>query len=91
MRAYQARVVQRWLAAHRDRNEVVPLPRYAPEGNADEYLNNDMKGRVKADGLPDNREELRDTIQAFMRRLSHLSQHVMGYFQHPSMQYAAAV
>ena len=28
------------------------LPRYAPERNADEYLNNDMKGSINATGLP---------------------------------------
>jgi hypothetical protein len=57
--------------------------------NADEYLNNDMKGNVKAEGLPDNKEDLRSLIQAFMRKLLLLPQHVMSYFQHPCVQYTA--
>jgi hypothetical protein len=89
LQAHQAKVVQRWLAEHKDRIEVVALPKQSPEMNADEYLNNDMKGNVKAEGLPDNKEDLRSLIQAFMRKLLHLPQHVMSYFQHPCVLYAA--
>ena len=38
---------KRWrlqAAEHRDRIELFFLPRNTPERNADEYLNNDMKG-----------------------------------------------
>ena len=65
------------------------LPRYAPERNPDEYLNNDLKGQVNTAGLPHDKPEERSRIQEFMRRLLHLPQHVMSYFQHPSVQYAA--
>jgi transposase len=78
-----------WIAAHRDRMEVFYLPRRAPELNPDEYLNNDLKGNVNAEGLPDNKQELRSRIQTFMRKLIHLPEHVRNYFQHPSVQYAA--
>jgi transposase len=90
LRAHLAEPVQRWLAEHQDRIEVVPLPRYSPELNADEYLNNDMKGNVKAEGLPANKEGLRSLILAFMRKLLHLPQRVRSYFQHPCVLYAAA-
>jgi transposase len=89
LQAHQAKVVEQWLAEHKDRIEVVPLPKHSPEMNADEYLNNDMKGNVKAEGLPDNKEDLRSLIQTFMRKLLHLPQHVMSYFQHPCVLYAA--
>ena len=39
----------------RDRIELFWLPKYAPELNADEYLNNDLKGSINAEGLPGNR------------------------------------
>jgi hypothetical protein len=64
--------VERWLARRRGRIEVFYLPRYAPERNADEYLNNDPKGRVNAAGWPHNRPKERSRIQAFMRRLPYL-------------------
>src|SRR5438309_235623 len=90
LRAHMTPAVQAWVAAHQERIEVFYLPRYAPELNPDEYLNNDLKGQVHATGLPHNKGEVRSHIQEFMRRLLHLPEHVMNYFQHPSVQYAAA-
>ncbi len=89
--AHQTPEVQGWLARHRDRIEVFPLPRHAPERNPDEYLNNDLKGEVNGAGLPHNKQEVRSRIQAFMRKLVHLPERVRSYFQHPSVQYAAAM
>jgi transposase len=91
LRAHMTAGVPAWVAAHQDRIEVFYLPRYAPELNPDEYLNNDLKGQVHAHGLPHNKVEVRSHIQEFMRRLLHLPEHVMSYFQHPSVQYAAAI
>ena len=59
LRAHEAKKVEAWAAEHRDRIELFFLPRYAPERNADEYLNNDMKGSINATGLPGSQEELR--------------------------------
>jgi transposase len=89
LKAHDTEEVRRWLAEHKDRIELVPLPTYSPELNADEYLNNDMKGNVKAFGLPQDKEELRSLIQTFMRKLLHLPDHVMSYFLHPCVAYAA--
>ena len=91
LRAHMTPEVKAWLAEHRDRIEVFYLPRYAPELNPDEYLNNDLKGKVHATGLPHDKAEVRSHIQDFMRRLLHLPERVMNYFQHPSVQYAAAI
>lgn len=89
-RAHMTPAVQEWVAARRDRIEVSYLPRYAPEVNPDEYLNNDLKGEVDKAGLPHDAKEVRSRIREFMRRLLHLPEHVMRYFHHPSVQYAAA-
>lgn len=91
LRAHLTPGVQEWVRAHRDRIEVFYLPPYAPELNPDEYLNNDLKGRVNDAGLPHNKREARSRIQGFMRRLLHLREHVMSYFCHPSVQYAADI
>jgi transposase len=90
LRAHKTPEVVEWLARHQDRIEVFYLPRCAPELNADEYLNNDLKGEVNEAGLPHNKHEVRSRIQGFMRKLLHFPEHVMSYFQHPSVQYAAA-
>jgi transposase len=90
LRAHLTPEVVAWVGAHQERLEVFYLPRAAPELNADEYLNQDLKGTVNATGLPHNKREMRSRIQEFMRKLLHLPQRVMSYFQHPSVQYAAA-
>lgn len=91
LRAHMTPAVKAWVAARAERLEVFYLPKHTPEMNADEYLNNDLKENVNAAGLPDNKGEVRSRIQAFMRKLLHLPEHVMSYFLHPSVQYAAAL
>lgn len=80
LQAHQAKVVQQWPRDHKDQIELIPLPAHSPELNADEYLNNDMKGNVKSEGLPRDKEELRSLVLSFMRKLFRLPEHVMSYF-----------
>jgi transposase len=89
LKAHDAHAVDAWVAEHHEQIELFYLPRYTPERNPDEYLNNDLKGGVNAEGLPDSKAGLRSRIQAFMQRLVQLPEHVRSYFQHPSVQYAA--
>jgi transposase len=89
LRAHLTPEVAEWVQRHGERLELFYLPGHAPELNADEYLNHDLKEKVNAAGLPDNNGEVRSRIQEFMRKLLHLPLHVMSYFQHPSVQYAA--
>lgn len=91
LRAHTTPEVRAWIAAHADRLEVFYLPRYAPEVNPGEYLNQDLKQNVHAAGLPHNKYEERSRIQEFMRRLLHLPERVMSYFQHPCAQYASGL
>jgi transposase len=91
LRAHEAKAAEDWVAEHRDRIELFFLPRYAPELNADEYLNNDLKGSINEAGLPKNKEELRSRMERFMSKLLHLPERVRNYFQHPCVQYAAGV
>jgi transposase len=91
LKAHEAKAVEDWVAERSDRIELFFLPRYAPELNADEYLNNDLKGSINATGLPGHKEELRSRMERFMSELRHLPEHVRNYFQHPCVQYAAGV
>jgi transposase len=85
--AHQAWEVLGWAEAHLERLELFFLPPYAPERNADEYLNNDLKGQVNAEGLPRDKPELRSRIEAVLQRLAQLPERIKHYFQHPAMQY----
>src|SRR5262245_17296836 len=87
--AHEAKSVADWVAEHGDRIELFWLPKSAPELNADEYLNNDLKGAINAEGLPGNTAELRSRMERFMSKLLQLPERVRNYFHHPCVQYAA--
>lgn len=91
LQAHKTPEVLAWLEEHRDRIEVSCLPAYAPEMNPVEYLNNDMKAAVNKAGLPADQGALKTRILAFMGRLASVPQHVISYFLHPWVQYAAPV
>jgi transposase len=91
LQAHKTPEVLAWIEAHKDRIEVFYLPPYSPEMNPVEYLNNDMKGEVNEAGLPDDRGTLHARILAFMNNLVNVPMHVISYFLHPKVQYAAAI
>jgi transposase len=91
LKVHDAKAVDEWVAKHKDQIELFYLPRYSPELNPDEYLNNDLKGGMNAAGLPGTKADLRSRIQSFMQRLLHLPQRVRSYFEHPLIQYAAGL
>jgi transposase len=88
--AHIAAAVQDWLWEHQDRIELFTLPAKTPERNPVEYLNNDLKGKVYATGLPRDRQELHSKLETFMHTLADLPKRIMSYFRHPMTQYAAA-
>jgi transposase len=91
LQAHKTPEVEAWLEAHKGEIEVFYLPAYAPEMNPVEYLNNDMKGTVNKAGLPADRGTLHTRILAFMEHLASVPKHVISYFLHPWVQYAAPV
>jgi transposase len=91
LQAHKTPEVLAWLEAHKSRIEVFYLPAYSPEMNPVEYLNNDMKGTVNKAGLPDDRGTLHTRIRTFMDHLARVPKHVISYFLHPWVQYAAPI
>ena len=89
--AHEAAAVAEWVAVRAGQIELFLLPRRAPELNPDEYLNNDLKGQVNAERMPDTSAELESSMQRFMSELKDLRAHVKSYFQHPQVQYAAGL
>lgn len=91
LQAHKTPEVLAWLQEHKDKIEVFYLPTYSPELNPVEYLNNDMKGAVNKEGLPDSRGTLHARIVSFMEHLVNVPKHVISYFLNPWVQYAAPV
>jgi transposase len=83
--------VEVWLQEHKEQIEVFELPTYSPELNPVEYLNNDMKGEVNKAGLPDDQGTLHGRMIEFMSKLVSVPLHVISYFLHPKVQYAAPI
>ena len=52
LKVHHARKVKAWVAAHRHAIELFYLPAYAPEHNPDEYLNNDLKQKLRQQPQP---------------------------------------
>jgi len=87
---YGSAEVAAWVAARADRIELIPLPKYTPERNPVEYLNNDAKAEVNAQGLPGDQQELHANVDSFLHKLCSWPERIMSYFCHPAVQYAAA-
>jgi len=87
---YGSAAVAAWVAAHADRIELIPLPKYTPERNPVEYLNNDTKAEVNAQGLPRDQQELHAHVDTFLHKLCSWPERIISYFCHPFVQYAAA-
>ena len=47
LKVHHARKVKAWVESHRHEIELFYLPAYAPEHNPDEYLNNDVKQKLR--------------------------------------------
>lgn len=81
--------VKSWLETNKEKIEVFYLPSYSPELNPDEYLNGDLKQKIRS-GMPArNEKDIIRKTRSFMKTLQKRSQHVMNYFRHPKVAYAA--
>ncbi len=88
-RVHHSKIVRQWLDKHQEKIEVFFLPPYSPEYNPDEYLNGDLKKRIRS-GLPArNVDDLEKKTRSFMKTLQRRPYHVQSYFKHPLIGYAA--
>ena len=88
LRAHHSKAVTRWVKKHHEEIELFYLPPYSPELNPDEYLNNDLKGRVHG-GVPvKSEQELRKKALSQMRSIARRPHHVKSFFRHQSVAYA---
>lgn len=89
LRVHHSKDVKAWLEENKERIEVFYLPSYSPELNPDEYLNADLKQRIRS-GLPSRSEkDLRKKTRSFMKTIQNRPQHVRNYFKHPLIAYAS--
>jgi transposase len=79
--AHEAQAVEDWLESRESQIEVEWLPRYSPEYNADEFLNNDLKQVLKNEPMPQSTSAFRETICGILDWIASMPDRVKGYFE----------
>ena len=88
-RVHRAKKVQIWLGEHAPEIVVHYLPRYSPELNPDEYLNNDVKSNAVG------RKRAKDEDEMFCNLLDHMNERqsrpelIQNFFCGAFVKYAA--
>lgn len=86
--AHKAKPVEQWLEAHRSEIEIVWLPRYSPEYNPDEFLNNDLKQNLTEQELPEDTSMFRQTICDILEAIKSMPERIQGYFRQAKIDLA---
>jgi len=91
LKVHHSKKVAEWLDTNRENIELFFIPPNAPEYNSDEYLNGDLKKRIRS-GLPArSQNDLTKKTRSFVKTLQKRSHHVNKYFSHPIVSYAVHV
>jgi transposase len=89
LKVHHSHVVQDWVEANKERIELVFLPAYSPQINPDEYLNNGLKQAIASKQPAKDKVQLDAMVEVFMLMLSAVKKHVIAFFHHPAVTYAA--
>jgi len=86
---HKAKALQQWLEENKERIKLFVLPGYSPDLNPDEFLNQDLKANVFKVERPKNQAGLIQQVRGFLFSRQKQPDKVAGYFQAPSVRYAA--
>ncbi len=81
LRVHKAKVVTAWVAENTDRVKVFYLPRYAPERNPDEYLNNEVMQALGRRSTPMDKVAMKARLRSHMQGLQRRPTKVRSFFQ----------
>ena len=89
LKVHHAKKVTAWVKSHTHEIELFFLPSYAPDHNPDEFLNGDLKQRLRQKPQAATKDELLKTIRAVMRAIQRSPKRIKGYFMAEPVKYAA--
>ncbi len=89
LRVHHAKKVKAWAERHRHAIELFYLPAYAPEHNPDEYLNNDVKQKLRQKPQPGSKDELVASTRTVLRAIQRSPVRIRSYFRPDPVKYAA--
>ncbi len=86
LKAHKAGKVQAWAESHRHEIELFYLPAYAPDHNPTEYLNNDLKQRLRQRPQPGSKDE---QTRSVLRAIQRSADRIRAYYRPEPDRYAA--
>ena len=87
--AHKCRVVTAWLEENRKSIRLFFLPKYSPDMNPDEYLNNDVKTNAVGRRRAKSRGELKANVATYLRSTQKQPEIVKRFFHEQHVKYAA--
>ena len=87
-RVHRAKRVKEWLKGKEDKLELHYLPRYSPELNPDEYLNQDVKTNAVGRRRKRSMEEMEGHVRSYLMITQRQPEIVRSYFRAPAVRYA---
>jgi transposase len=88
-RVHHARKVKAWVASHAHEIELLYLPAYAPDHNPSEYLNNELKQKLRQRPQSGSKDDLVRSARSVLRGIQRSPQCVRAYFTPGPVRYAA--
>jgi transposase len=89
LKVHHARKVETWVASHAHEIELFYLPAYAPDHNPEEYLNNELKQKLRQQPQADGEDELVRNVRSVLRAIQRSPKRVRAYFTPEPVRYAA--
>ena len=89
LRVHKSKEVEKWLAGRSGQIRLFFLPKYSPDLNPDEYLNNDVKSNAVGRRRASTKSELKANVSTYLRSTQRLPEIVKRFFQEQHVKYAA--
>jgi transposase len=89
LKVHKAGKVQAWVEGHAHEIELCYLPSYAPDHNPSEYLNNDLKQKLRQQPQAGSKEELIRRTRSVLRVIQRSPDRIRDYFRPEPVRYAA--
>ncbi|MBC6445053.1 MAG: IS630 family transposase [Alphaproteobacteria bacterium GM202ARS2] len=89
LKVHHAKKVMTWVTSHAHEIELFYLPSYAPDYNPDEFLNGDLKQKLRQKPQPGTKDELVEMTRTVMRAIQRSPQRIRSYFTPATVKYAA--
>ena len=89
LKVHKAGKVTAWVESHAHEIELFYLPSYAPDHNPTEYLNNDLKQKLRQQPQPGSKDELVKRTRSVLRVIQRSPDRIRDYFTPEPVRYAA--